>query len=160
MRYNIQKVIEGLQKIQEYSNSKGYNDDLFIEEDELLTIAMVRVNCIDEYIKRFDLIQDKDEYFKNYDWENYHKGGEDKYFCRSEFYTITDTAKLMNVQRKTIYDWIDKGIINVIYSGKLSLIRLSELEENLKLIQKRMKNANSLQILIAEKQNIKYETKR
>jgi excisionase family DNA binding protein len=41
-----------------------------------------------------------------------------------EFYTVEEAAKYFNVSKRTIYNWIDAGIIRAVQVGKKSTIRI------------------------------------
>lgn len=42
--------------------------------------------------------------------------------------TVSEAAKVFNVSRQTILDWISKGIINAVQPNRLYLIPESEIE--------------------------------
>ena len=106
MKYNIQKVIERLQKFQ-----KENPDEKLIGEDELLSILTADVKYLDEFIDKLTNIDGLIHQFGN----------------------IDETAKILNVTRSTIHNWINTGIIE----KKIGRIRLHDLLMNLRTLQKR-----------------------
>ena len=114
MKYNIQRVIEGLQRFQKE------NQDVKLISDEnlsLLATYTIRVNSIDSHIK---ILRDK---LHEYDYEN-----------------INSAAKKLRVERATIYKWIDEGVIDIEYPyrycGNRKYISLKKLLRNLEYIKK------------------------
>jgi excisionase family DNA binding protein len=41
-----------------------------------------------------------------------------------EFYTVKEAAEYFNVSKRTIYNWIDAGIIRAVQVGNKSVIRI------------------------------------
>ena len=111
MRYNIQRVIESLQKYQ-----KENPDKKLIGEDELLSLSSAthKVNSIDYHIEKLEKL---------------------KIEADAGCSNISDAAKEIGVQRPTIYRWIDEGIIDrYVWERKLgneTVIDLNELRDNL-----------------------------
>ena len=162
MRYNIQEVIERLQKFQ-----KENSDTKIVSDDELLKIATPDVHWIENHVKRLQnevdrLIIEFDDYKKDYedlDRRRWHKdynhdkelkllAGKyripDREMSMYFFRTILEVSHLNIVTRKTLYDWAKKGIVRlqqVRYYTEEKFIDLRELLNDLKTIQER-KNVN------------------
>jgi excisionase family DNA binding protein len=45
-----------------------------------------------------------------------------------EFYTAEEVAEYFNVSKRTIYNWIDAGIIRAVQIGKKSVVRIPACE--------------------------------
>jgi excisionase family DNA binding protein len=45
-----------------------------------------------------------------------------------EFYTVKEAAEYFNVSKRTIYNWIDAGIIRAVQVGSNSTIRIPSCE--------------------------------
>jgi len=115
MEYNIQSVIECLQKFQ-----KGNADIKLVGEGKLLSLlaSTHNVNCIDSHIERLKNLPGYDLYELEY------------------FVNISSASRLLKVERATIYKWIREGVI---CSGDLhhKYVNLSELLKNLETIRER-----------------------
>ena len=130
MRYNIQKVIESLQKFQ-----KENPDETLIEENTLLSLACSthKVPNIDEHIKRLVLYLEIDEA------GDIDKFGDIHLLMKKTEWNIKKTAEIIYAPRPKIYKWIKEGIIDshVWECGPANetVIDLNELRDNLKKIQ-------------------------
>ena len=151
MKYNIQKEIERLQKeierLQKYQ--KKHPDIKYVGEDEFLLLCgnKVTVNRIDDIIRRLKNMIETTSIGQ----DDYEKFKIDKY--PSFYLTVSELADTKIIARKTIYDWINKGIINVTkfeetqYYTNATLhpdtkyIDLRDMLQSLELIQEKMKKS-------------------
>ena len=129
MRYDIQKIIERLQK----HNTDTIDDATLLE----LAIATHKINCIDSHIKTLEQIRnDPAEWmrykFKDSDTEYYARyyGLVDKIMKGKYKINKSNVAFALGVKRPTVDKWIKDGVTNTYNEyGREKLIDLVELHE-------------------------------
>ena len=99
MKYDIQTAIEKLQKYK-----KKYPENKLVGEDDFLLLCRDKVNNIDQVVRRL-----KNEVERTGIEEDDYKKGKRNDFT-SHYQTINETAKLLIIAKKTLYDWIKNGL--------------------------------------------------
>lgn len=126
MVYNIDSVIERLQKVREEIDKRC------IDEAELIRIATPQINDIDVQLKCIasgirklnkrnkDIYEGKSSILKEID--------------RFDYITFTDAETLTGIPRQTLYRWHKEGIVTCYYKvpyGKGKVLKLAELKKTL-----------------------------